>query len=71
VEEFENFEEDTNVKCVNLPTANRYENLQIDAKEPDQTHPKRPCEIPKNKKDLPVEPIMYSHGKWLDPKWIY
>jgi hypothetical protein len=71
VEELENFEENTNVKCINLPTANRYEILQIDAKEPDQTQPKRPCEIPKNKSDLPVELIMDSHGKWLDPMWIY
>jgi hypothetical protein len=70
-EELENYEEDTNVKCINLPIANRYEILEIDAKQPHQTQPKRPCETPINKKDLPVELIMDSHGKWLDPKWIY
>ncbi|XP_061171041.1 uncharacterized protein LOC133180580 [Saccostrea echinata] len=66
-------EENTSVKCL-IPTANRYEALSTDVEEPGAMHQTRSdisCEMPKKKQDLPIEVIMDSHGKWLDPKWMY
>lgn len=59
--------QNTNVKCL-IPTTNIYEALSSYIEESDINVS---CETSEDAQNLPIEVIMDSHGKFLDPRWMY